>query len=192
MAVVEQADVREIWFAGPAATPWLKSLYEESVARDIPWRSVSSRTLEKAIGGIRLEVLHPEPGFGDPNENDHSLVLRAAVGGKRILFTGDIEAGAERELLEMKAVVTADILKVAHHGSQTSSTPDFLRSVRPSEAVVEAGFRNRLHHPAEAVLRRLKDSGIRVWRGDLCGEITFKISGTEVSLSTGRLCAGSV
>ncbi|HEX2251823.1 MAG TPA: DNA internalization-related competence protein ComEC/Rec2 [Thermoanaerobaculia bacterium] len=143
--------------------------------------------LERAVGpgrrreltsgdGLRLgrwwiTVLHPAggdaPGGGD---NDRSLVLRAEAAGRRVLLTGDIEAGGERQLARRwSGALAADVLKVAHHGSRTSSTAPWLAAVRPRLALVSAGARNPYGHPAAPVLARLRRGGAVVLRTDRQG-----------------------
>lgn len=123
-------------------------------------------------GDFRFEVL--PNGAGAAAENDRSLVLAVAALGRRLLFTGDIEARAEEELVRLAAPsLPADLLKVAHHGSRTSSSEDFLARSRPRYAIVSAGPGNLYGHPSASVLRRLADGGARVLRCDLQGEIRF-------------------
>lgn len=126
-----------------------------------------------AIGRWRLRVLNPPPGE-HRGDNDRSLVLDAEAAGLRVLLAGDVEAGAERHLLEGPAVPRFDVLKVAHHGSRTSSTAQFLEAVRPRFAVISAGIGNRFGHPSAEALSRLRTVGARVLRTDLDGEVLFR------------------
>jgi competence protein ComEC len=113
-------------------------------------------------GGARIEVLAPCPRH-DPtyDANDNSLVLRVDYGRRSVLFAGDAEAHGEGQLVAARARLRADVLKVAHHGSRTSSTPAFLRAVAPRLAVISAGAANRFGHPHAEVLARLRDHGAR-------------------------------
>lgn len=123
-------------------------------------------------GDFRFEVL--PNGAGAAAENDRSLVLSVAALGRRLLLAGDIEARAEDELARLAAAsLPADLLKVAHHGSRTSSSELFLALARPRYAIVSAGLGNVYGHPSPSVLRRLADGGARVLRCDLQGEIRF-------------------
>lgn len=139
-------------------------------------------------GGASLRVLWPCPRY-DPglDWNDNSLVIRLGFGARSFLFTGDIEAEAEQALVaERSSALKADVLKVAHHGSKTSSTAAFLREVRPDWAVISVGAFNRYGHPSEAVTKRLLDGGARLLRTDQDGGVTMQTRGQELSVETWR------
>ena len=121
--------------------------------------------------GVQFEVLHPAPGGAARRRNDDSCVLRVTAGGATMLLTGDIERGAEAELLGA-GVLRADVLLVPHHGSRTSSTEAFLAAVRPSLAVAATGYRSRFGHPHEEVLARYAAAGIGFLRTDRDGAVT--------------------
>jgi competence protein ComEC len=127
-----------------------------------------------ALGRWRLAVLHPEAD--DRHEvNERSLVLLAEVHGRRVLLTGDIESWAEHHLAECCAgSLRTDILKVAHHGSRTSSTATFLEAAAPRLALISAGVNNLYHHPAPDVVERLEEHGARILRTDRSGEILVR------------------
>jgi len=126
------------------------------------------------LGRWRLEVLHPPPG-ARRERNDRSLVLRAAVGRRRVLLTGDVEAAAERRLVSRYgADLRSDVLKVAHHGSRTSTSRSFLDAVDPRLALVSAGRSNPYGHPAPEVLDRLAERGVRVLRTDRAGLVRLR------------------
>jgi len=105
------------------------------------------------------------------NENNDSLTLLIEASGKRLLFTGDLESIVERTLVEARADIRADILKVPHHGSKSSSSTGFLLAVQPTVAVISVGKNNSYGHPNPAVLERLKAQGIEIRRTDLEGNI---------------------
>ncbi|WP_328590373.1 ComEC/Rec2 family competence protein [Niallia taxi] len=109
-------------------------------------------------------------------ENDGSLVISARLGGLTWLFPGDIEEIGEEMLLNKKTDLKADILKVAHHGSKTSTTDDFIQAVDPTVAIISAGKNNIYGHPNKGVLERLHAKNITVWRTDVNGTISFKYS----------------
>ncbi len=107
----------------------------------------------------------------DRSENNDSVILRLEESGKRILFTGDEEVVVEKTLLAARADLKADILKVAHHGSKSSSSTGFLLAVGPKIAVISVGRNNAYHHPSTAVVRRLEALGATVHRTDQEGTI---------------------
>ncbi len=109
--------------------------------------------------------------------NNNSLVFKLELKNTSILFTGDIEEIAEKEILsyyENTNALKSTILKVAHHGSKTSSSKDFLDAVNPEIALIGVGGDNSFGHPGEEVIKRLKEGGIKVFRTDECGEISIK------------------
>jgi competence protein ComEC len=116
-------------------------------------------------------VLHPAAAHyaagGKPNAL--SCVLRVAVPGAAVLLAGDIEARQEAALVAAAAPLRADLLLVPHHGSKTSSSAGFLAAVRPSLALVQAGYRNRFGHPAPEVVQRLRAHAIAVHGTAQCG-----------------------
>lgn len=129
------------------------------------------------VGRFRIEVLHPEagekerPGSGD---NDASVVLAAEVFGRRTLLTGDVEAAGERALVGRRRGLDCDVLKVAHHGSRSSTTPALLAAATPDLALVSAGARNPYGHPAPDVIDRLRRAGARVLRTDRHGMVVLR------------------
>ena len=128
---------------------------------------------------LRMDFIHPSPhhlSLGELNPNNISLVFRLRFGDKSALFTGDAEQWAEHLLAEKYGPrLRADVLKAAHHGSATSSTRWFLRTVRPELAVISAGRHNMYGHPHPAVLARLRKQGVRVLRTDLHGHVTVTL-----------------
>ncbi len=122
--------------------------------------------------------LHPRPGFQGPRDpvNDESLVVRVAYGGVRFLFAGDVEHAGEAALLHED--VRADVLKVAHHGSRTSSTPAFLTAVGARLAVISCGPENRYRHPAATTMEALARVGTRALRTDAEGTVVMTVDGS--------------
>ncbi|MGE5894739.1 MAG: DNA internalization-related competence protein ComEC/Rec2 [bacterium] len=115
--------------------------------------------------GYRLETLHPYNGFFSPRsgaagENNNSLVVRLKADAFSILFTGDIEAEAEHDLLSLVSFLKSDVLKVPHHGSRTSSTESFVGLVDPSLAIISSGMFNPYGHPHPEALRALSERRI--------------------------------
>ncbi len=137
------------------------------------------------VGLARVEVLAPCPDFSsDRGPNDNSLVLRITYGARSMLFVGDAEHEEEGMLLgAARGGLHADVLKVGHHGSRTSSTPDFLDAVSPRDAVVSAGCRNRFGHPAPSTLAALWARGVRVWRTDRAGAIVASTDGQSLDVA---------
>jgi competence protein ComEC len=127
------------------------------------------------LDGVMLRALHPAPvlphGATSEGGNDRSVVIELRFGSFSALLTGDAEAPAERWMLERGLARDVDVLKVGHHGSRTSTVPEFLDRVRPEVALVPVGRRNRYGHPHPSVLARLEAQGARVHRTDRDGSI---------------------
>ena len=134
------------------------------------------------LAGTRLQVLAPTleyvPGK-EPGNND-SLAFRISYGTRSFLLTGDLEAPVERRLLVDGAISATDVLKVAHHGSRTSSTRSFLDAVHPSVALISAGFENSFNHPHPDVVQRLQEAHTTILRTDLDGLATVRTDGTRL------------
>jgi beta-lactamase superfamily II metal-dependent hydrolase len=133
------------------------------------------------FGNFELQIIAPVIEFD--SINDSSVAVRLVHGSNSFLFTGDMETKAEDDLLERKADVSADVLKVSHHGSRTSSQRLFLDAVNGDYAVISVAEGNIHNHPNDDVLRRLEVTGYRILRTDELGTIVFisNSEGLEVS-----------
>ena len=112
--------------------------------------------------------------FQNEDDNDGSMVLKYETGGRKVLFTGDISAEAERLLLQKEVDVSSDILKVSHHGSQYSSSEAFLQKTAAKAAVISCGEKNLYGHPHQKTLERLQNAGMEIYRTDESGSILVK------------------
>ena len=118
--------------------------------------------------------------------NDSSIILRVDYGQTSFLFTGDAERTAEQAVLNSGANLTATVLKVGHHGSDTSTSYPFLREIMPKYAVISVGEGNSYGHPTEDALSRLRDADVKVFRTDLQGDIYCTSDGTDVTFTVER------
>jgi len=141
-----------------------------------------TRGLRADWDGVRVEVLAPERPPRPPwtARNDDSVVLALRFGDVTLMLAGDIERPSESRL----PATRADVLKVPHHGSRTSSSAPFLAATRPRVAIVSAGFRNRFGHPHAEVLERYHRLGCRVFRTDRDGAVTVSTDGRELRVET--------
>ena len=141
---------------------------------------------------VHFQILHPgdimlDDGKGGLNANAIVAKMYCTIKNKTttIMFTGDIEEKAEEELVKIYGdKLKADILKVAHHGSKTSSTAEFLKCVSPKIALIGVGKDNTFGHPNSGVLSRLEDINAKIYRTDKLGEITVTISKSKTSIKT--------
>ena len=130
-------------------------------------------------------LLPAPPGFGTDEENDRSGVLRIRFGAHTLLLPGDAEAPLEGALLAADArALRADVLKVGHHGSRTSSTAAWIAAVQPRLAVIPAGFDNRYRHPHGEVVARLQARGIELLRTDRDGSVEVRTDGQRLRVRT--------
>ncbi|MGO9833507.1 MAG: DNA internalization-related competence protein ComEC/Rec2 [Polyangiaceae bacterium] len=155
-------------------------------ARGIPVFGPEQLCGEHALGGARVEVLAPCPSFSaDRGPNDNSFVIRFTFGERALLLVGDSEREEEGILLSTAPDrLHADVLKVGHHGSRTSSSPAFLAAVAPRYAVVSVGRRNRFGHPHPLTLAALAAAGARVWRTDRDGAVVVTTDGTSLDIQS--------
>lgn len=136
--------------------------------------------------GVTLTILHPAESLAGRvmnKVNNDSVVLMIKYGETEILLTGDIEAKAERQIILNGAELNADILKIAHHGSRTSTIEEFLHEVLPQVAVIQVGVKNRYGHPTKEVLNRLENFGVKLYRTDVDGDIKLVSDGTNFAIS---------
>jgi competence protein ComEC len=141
--------------------------------------------------GISIKVLNPLPALLTGSESDidnNSVVLRLNAGDISFLLAGDIMKETERELVRERAELTATVLKVAHHGSATSTTPGFLAVASPQVAVISCGAGNRFGHPEAEVVGRLKErvGPGNVYRTDACGTVDFITDSKRLWVEAGR------
>jgi competence protein ComEC len=138
------------------------------------------------FGHVRAEVLAPEASE-DPNApsaNNDSLVLRLTDGERVFLLTGDMERESESQVLDSGEPLDCDVVKVAHHGSNTSSTPEFVAATHARFAVISVGLRSPFGHPVPAIVDRWKASGAQTLTTGENGTISFTTDGKDLRLST--------
>jgi len=176
-ALLENFRPRELWVgANPSA-----ELLRRAAELRIPVRTPDASAAPADYGGARLEILSPPAGFSPAKSgNNDSLALRITYGARSFLLTGDLESPMERLLLADGRPLRADVLKVGHHGSKTSTSPDFLDAVAPSIAVISAGFENSFGHPHPTVLARLEKRHAAILRTDRDGLVTVRSDGHKL------------
>ncbi len=173
-ALLENFRPRELWVGANPSADVLKKAAELK----IPIRRPNASFPPADYGGARLEVLSPPAGYSPAKSgNNDSLALRIQYGMNSFLLTGDLESPMERLLLADGRPLHADVLKVGHHGSKTSTSPDFLDAVSPSIAVISAGFENSFGHPHPTVLARLAQRHSAILRTDEDGLVTVRSDG---------------
>ena len=136
------------------------------------------------FNNIKLEFMAPLKNAVYENRNNNSIAFKLIYKDFEMLFTGDLELEAEKALLKIieKDTLKSDILKVAHHGSETSSIDSLIKEVTPKEAVISVGV-NKYGHPNKNVLKRLVDKNIRIWRTDQNGAVMIKTDGYNYNIN---------
>ena len=152
---------------------FVKYLGKQGVAITLP---VAEEIFE--LGSASVQILGPQKNYDDPN--DTSIVLKVTYGETSFLFAGDAERTAEADILDAGYDLSATVLKVGHHGSDTSTSYPFLREIMPEYAVIQVGKGNSYGHPAEDTLSRLRDADVKVYRNDLQGTIVCTSDGKSV------------
>jgi len=188
MAVLKALPVAEFRSDGQVHTSRVyMELLELLVEMDLPYTKVEAGQEVQLPGIDRFVFLGPgEPMF--PGLNNNSVVAFMQIGTVCFLFTGDIEEEAESRLLGSSWDLAAPVLKVPHHGSATSSGPEFLRAVSPEIAVICVGAGNRYGFPHQEVLERL--AGTQIYRTDRDGTIVVTTDGCTLNVSTSAGDAG--
>ncbi|HYC53637.1 MAG TPA: DNA internalization-related competence protein ComEC/Rec2 [Candidatus Binatia bacterium] len=182
LELLEDFRVGELWIpAGDCDSTAALALKSAAEARGVPVRQMAAG----GQGGPGLAILGPRSS-GRCDSNDQSVIVAVEHAGRRVLFTGDIESGAEALVVAQVSprALRADVLKVPHHGSRTSSTEAFLDAVDPELAVALLGLGNRYGFPAPEVEARYQERGIRWLRADRCGAVHLSIGDDGIRVRT--------
>lgn len=186
-SIIGRASVDTVWDPGiPGTTPSYLAALAAAGTTGTVWRRATAGT-SFTVDGMRCTILGPDAEWADVQEdpNEASVVLRVEFGDTRFLLMGDAERGAEGRLIaRLGTELDADVLKVGHHGSITSSSPEFLRRVSPALAVISVGADNDYGHPDADVLRHLDDAGASVLRTDDAGTIVISSDGRHLRART--------
>jgi competence protein ComEC len=180
LCVLERFEVGTLWTSGddghnPKYGELLALAHQRGVATPVPAGFASKGMRVEPLGPWVGDVVGPPPGL---DANNASLVVRASYAGHAVLFTGDIGADGEAELVargETGLVVASDVVKVPHHGSRTSSGDEFLAAAQPNIAVVSVGKHNTFHLPSSATLSRYAARGVHMQRTDRDGAVTVAV-----------------
>jgi competence protein ComEC len=183
-AVLENFRVRELWLGRDVSSDAYRNIL--GIARERGVRIVHLKQGDSfAREGVSGTILWPENVSGDQAaKNDDSLVMRLTDGSQSLLLPGDIELPSERTILEEELPLNANFLKVAHHGSKTSTIDPFLAGVHPAIAAISVGKDNGFGHPSPEVIEKLESEGVRVYRTDRDGAITAATDGRTLTVST--------
>lgn len=175
--IVENFDIGSVYMPKAMAdTRTFESLLEAIQKKGLKIKTAKAGVSIIEKDGLYADIVAPASEFEDLNNS--SAVILLTYGSTSFLFTGDAEAESEEKIT---ADIHADVLKVGHHGSRTSTSDEFLKRVSPSYAVISCGEDNSYSHPHKATLNRLKAAGVYILRTDINGNITFVSDGSELS-----------
>src|SRR5216683_2035487 len=174
----------------PVGVLWSSLSPDHALLEAAAWRAPCRADRKWFWDGVAFEFLHPQediPAGRAARANNRSCVLRIEAPGGRVLLTGDIERAAEHELLRRApGLLRAEVLLVPHHGSATSSAPEFVKRVAPRYAVFTVGYRNRFGHPREDVLARYREAGSELLRTDAAGAIRLRLEPGNLQVDAER------
>ena len=161
--VLKRFDVQNVILTGALKSdPYYNELFRIIQEKNVHMMFAYADT-DFIIDGVEFDFLYPFTSqFANSKaaDNNYSLVLKVQYNGKKILLTGDAEKEAEEILLQSDLNLSADVLKIGHHGSKTSSTKSFLQAVKPEKAIITTGVKNSFGHPHLEVLERLEEMNI--------------------------------
>jgi competence protein ComEC len=182
-AIIDNFHPAELWTGAHTDEPVWNQLSHHAVERGVRIVQMTAGAA-RDFGGARLEALSPPLDYlpNDTPKNNDSLVLRLTYGKRSFLLAGDMEKQMEARLLMDGRELRADVLKVGHHGSKTSSTPEFLDAVHPAFAIISDGWDNSFGHPNRDVLQRLAERRAEILRTDERGLITVRTDGQRISV----------
>jgi competence protein ComEC len=189
-AVLRNFHPAELWVGNNPHTESYDTLLREAADLDVRIRSLRAGDALH-VGNTDVAVLAPLPGYqpGSAPTNNDSLVLRVAYGETSVLLEGDAEAPVEEAMLAEPGL-SSTLLKVGHHGSVSSTRPEFLARVAPQWAVISCGLHNRYGHPRPEVLAELQQARVRTFSTDIQGATCFRLDGktasAEVSCASDR------
>ena len=187
-AIFDNFTVRQVYDSGQTTTSGLYRQYLETVQKkNIPFSVLTAGQMVDIGGGALLKVLAPEKPYIQGTESDlnnNSIVVKLVYGNFSMLLTGDAEKEAEERMLKSGSVeLKSTILKSAHHGSSSSSTPAFLAAVAPEAVIISVGANNDYHHPHPSTLKKYNERKLKIYRTDKDGTVTVTTDGKGYTIS---------
>lgn len=181
-AIVEQFDVGEVWMSGNESTSntYISTLEAIDETGTDYYEPRSGEVFD--VGPIQLEILYPEEITGKANEE--SISLKVTFGDIRLVFTGDAGIKEEQNMIDSGADLDAEILHLGHHGSNTSTSREFLKAVSPEVAIYSAGIDNSYGHPHAEVIASVENEGAEVYGTDVNGTIVLRTDGNSYEIET--------
>ena len=187
LAVFKNFKVESIYDDGmPANTSSYKNYLKQIEANKIPYKALKAGDTLSFFDGVSFKVVGPVKKItnqkGNSDFNNNSIVGRLTYGHFSMLFTGDAEKEEEQSILSQKATLKSDVLKAGHHGSRTSTSPDFLKAVGPKEVFISCGQGNDYGHPHKETMTKLEKAKVHIYRTDRDGTVTLTTSGDNYTI----------
>jgi len=190
LSVLQKYDVKNVLWTGIEKNTKTFEEWREAIGEENAQIAIAQAGQEIKAGKAEFFVLYPfeklQGKVFKKASNDTSLILKLLFFHNSFLFPGDTTSKIERQLLEKKINISSEVLKIAHHGSKSSSQKEFLQSVSPQLAVISVGRNNPYHHPHQEVLNNLANFGIKVLRTDEKGDIKVVSNGRSLKIKTQR------
>ena len=181
--IIKEFEVKKVYDSGYVHTTRTFNNYLNAIDQNnIPFKIARRGDILIKKDNLSIEVLHPEVLKNDINGS--SVVLLMTYKEVNFLFMGDAEKNEEEELLNKYPLLKADVIKVGHHGSSTSSTEAFIKQINPTIAVITVGENNRYNHPHQSVVDRLIRHGAEVYRTDKHGTVIVQTDGYKITIQT--------
>ena len=191
--ILGRIPVRAVMIGHEGAGEYLKAFGRGEAGRTEKLLAPLKENTYMELDGVRIEVLYsPErrevmQGSVEATGNEYSNLIRVSYGDASFLFTGDLVAAQEAELLRRGTPLRSTVLKVGHHGSRTSSSEGFLQAVKPGWAVISCGYGNSFGHPHKEIVQRIADvTGAEILRTDEKGAVVFRTDGKSMSVECYR------
>lgn len=186
LGILENFKVNQIYDSGQTTTTALYRKYLSLVQKKgIPFTVLTAGAEIEITDEIKIKIFAPEKPFITESElNNNSIVGKLIYRNFSMLLTGDAEKESEARMLKTyRKELKSNVLKAGHHGSNTSSSADFLKAVAPEVAVISLGANNDYHHPHPATLKRYEDAKVNVYRTDMNGTVTINSDGKTYSIT---------
>lgn len=183
VSIINEVEIDTLWDSYISYTSWTyKTIINEALDNNIEIIHPRQGQVVKLSGNVFVEFFAPDSVFAvtERNVNNASIVFKLTYGKTSILFTGDLEHEGDQFLLPYEKMLKSDVLKVAHHGSITSSTPSLLDIIQPELAVVSVGRNNKFNHPSQIVMDRFNKRKIKIHRTDKEGALWLRSNGMKI------------
>ena len=181
-AVINNFDIKKLYM--PKVVENTKTFEDVLTAIESNNLKVNSPEVGKTmyLDNVQIQILAPIKQYEEMNDN--SIVLKISYQNFNCLFTGDMQSESEQDVLSINTNIKSDVLKVAHHGSNSSSTEQFIDAVEPEYAIISVGKDNTYGHPTPEVVSLLKEKNIKIFRTDVDGTVMLTTNGKDIQISS--------